>query len=123
MEMRKLKSTDIFTMSQIIKKFGVEEFKDCFTKPETMKLLAEDKGEGINADKIGFNIMFDMAALIIGNLPKCKEEIYKFLSDLTGEKKETIEDMPMDQFAELIIELIQKEDFKDFIKVVSKLFK
>lgn len=123
MEMRKLQSTDIFAMSQIIKKFGVEDFKKCFTTPEVMKLMAEDKGKGTNADKIGFTIMFDLVSLIIGNLPKCENEIYKFLSDLTGEDTKTIEELPMDEFAELIIELVQKEEFKGFIKAVSKLFK
>ena len=123
MELRKLTSKDIFPMCQIVKKIGIDEFKQCFSKPEIMALLSEDKGKGEAAGKIGISITFDIVSIIVGNLPKCKDEIYDFLAGLTGAKKKALEDMPLAEFAELIIDLVKKEEFKDFIGVVSGLLK
>ena len=123
MELRKLTSKDIFPMCQIIKKIGIDEFKNCFSAPDVQKLLIEDGGTGKAANQVGFAIMFDIVSIIVGNLPKCKDEIYDFLAGLTGEKKKNLEDLSIAEFTQLIVDLVQKEDFKDFIGVVSKLFK
>lgn len=123
MELRKLTSKDIFPMCQIIKKIGIDEFKNCFSSPDVQKLLIEDGGTGKAANQVGFAIMFDIVSIIVGNLPKCKDEIYDFLAGLTGEKKKNLEDLSIAEFTQLIVDLVQKEDFKDFIGVVSKLFK
>ena len=123
MELRKLTSKDIFPMCQIIKKVGIDEFKNCFSTPEVRKLIMEDGGTGKAADQVGFTIIFDIVSIIVGNLPKCEDEIYNFLANLTGEKKKTLEELSIADFTQLIMDLVQKEDFKDFIGVVSKLFK
>ena len=120
MELRQLTSKDIFPMCKIIKKIGIDEFKNCFSNPEIQNLI---KNTGENTNQIGLTIMFDIVSIIIGNLPKCKDEIYDFLSGLTGAKNEELEEMSLADFTQLIIDLVQKEEFTDFIGVVSKLFK
>ena len=110
-------------MCQIIKKIGIDEFKNCFSVPEIQKLVAENGNTDNVANQVGISIMFDIVSIIIGNLPKCKDEIYEFLSGLTGEKKKDLEELSIADFTQLIIDLVQKEEFKDFIGVVSKLFK
>lgn len=123
MELRKLTSKDIFPMCQIIKKIGIDEFKECFSIPEIQKLVAENGNTENVATQVGIGIMFDIASIIVGNLPKCEDEIYNFLVSLTGEKKKVLEELPIADFTQLIVDLVQKEDFKDFIGVVSKSFK
>lgn len=123
MEMRQLTSKDIFPMCQIIKKIGIDEFKQCFSTPEVLKMVTEDGGSGKIANQIGISIMFDVVSIVLGNLPKCKEEIYNFLASLTGATNKQLEDLSMADFTQLIVDLVQKEEFKDFIGVVSKLFK
>ena len=121
--MRQLTSKDIFPMCQIIKKIGIDEFKQCFSTPEVLKMVTEDGGSGKIANQIGISIMFDVVSIVLGNLPKCKEEIYNFLASLTGATNKQLEDLSMADFTQLIVDLVQKEEFKDFIGVVSKLFK
>lgn len=123
MEMRQLTSKDIFPMCQIIKKIGIDEFKQCFSTPEVLKMVTEDGGTGKVANQIGISIMFDIVSIIVGNLPKCKDEIYNFLASLTGSSSKELEELPLADFTQLIVDLVQKEEFKDFIGVVSKLFK
>ena len=38
-------------------------------------------------------------------------------------KIEEVKDLDLAVFTEMIIDFVQKDDFKDFFKVVSKLFK
>ncbi len=123
MEMRQLTSKDIFPMCQIIKKIGIDEFKQCFSTPEVLKMVSEDGGTGKVANQIGISIMFDIVSIIVGNLPKCKDEIYNFLASLTGSSSKELEELSIADFTQLIVDLVQKEEFKDFIGVVSKLFK
>lgn len=123
MEMRQLTSKDIFPMCQIIKKIGIDEFKQCFSTPEVLKMVSEDGGTGKVANQIGISIMFDIVSIIVGNLPKCKDEIYNFLASITGSSSKELEELSIADFTQLIVDLVQKEEFKDFIGVVSKLFK
>lgn len=118
---RQLTSKDIFPMSKIISKIGIKEFKECFAS-DNVKALIKKGGKG-NADAIGVSIMFDIASIIITNLPKCENEIFAFLASVTGLNVKDIEEASMGDFAEMIIMLVQKEEFKDFISVVSRLFK
>jgi hypothetical protein len=77
------------------------------------------------ADKtmIGISVAFDIGGVILSNLPKCETEIYSFLASVTGLKVKEIEEASMADFAEMIITLVQKDEFKDFIGVVSRFLK
>lgn len=104
-------------MSKIISKIGVKEFKECFEGDTITQLV---KGGDTNA--IGFAVMINIASVVLSNLPKVEKDVFAFLSSVTGLKVEEIENAPMAEFADMVISLFQKEDFTDFIKVVSRLF-
>ena len=124
-ELRKLESKDIFPMFRIISKIGIDEFKKCFSNDEIKDLIAS-KGE-VEFDKlasiVGVSVGFDIASIIVTNIPKCENEIYDFLASISDLKRKELEKLPMNIFLEMIIDLIKKEEFKDFFGVVSKLFK
>lgn len=105
-------------MSKIISKIGFSELKTCFEGESVQKMVKKKDVEGA-----GMAVMLDIAGIIIGNLPKCETEIFNFLADLTGLSAKEIQEASLAEFAEMVIELVQKEEFRDFIKVVSKLFK
>ena len=64
----------------------------------------------------------DLAQIVISNLPDCKKEIYMLLSQLSGKTEKEISNLDMVVFTQMIVALLKKEEFKDFIKVVSTLF-
>lgn len=117
-EIRNLCSKDIFPMSKILSKIGFAQLKECFEADE-IKKISKSK----DVEVVGMTVMMNFAGIIIGNLPNCETELYKFLSDLTGAKVEELKEISLADFAELIIEIVKKDDFKDFIGVVSRLFK
>ena len=120
--LRKLEAKDIAPMASILSKIGMKEIKNCFN-PDDLQELASGKNAEDAAAAVGFTVIFDIAGVIFGNYEKCQDDIFRFIAGLSGKSKEEIAKLPLDAFFELIIEIVQKEEFKDFFKVVSKLFK
>ena len=116
--LRKLEAKDIAPMASILSKIGIKEIKGCFSHVMTDGKTTE---ESIAA--VGAAVMFEMAGVILGNYERCQNDIFRFLSSLSGMDMKQIESLPIDTFTEMIIDLVSKEEFKDFMKVVSALFK
>lgn len=120
--LRKLEAKDIAPMVSILSKIGLKEIKECFN-PADLQELASGKNAEEAATAVGLTVFTDLAGVIFGNYEKCQDDIFRFLASLSGKSKEEIAKLSLDTFFELLIEVIKKEEFKDFFKVVSKLFK
>lgn len=122
---RKLTAVDIFPMVKIISKIGVNEFTACFEKDGIKALIASFSGKdsGDNASIVGISVLLEVVNVIMGNLPKCEHDIYNMLSQTSNLSVDEVKGMDMCTFAEMIIDFIKKEEFKDFLKVVSKFIK
>lgn len=112
-ELRPLVASDMGAICKIITAIGVRQFKECFK--------VEDF-QGGNVEQIGFGVIFDIAGIVISNIPKAEEEIQTFLASLTGMKVAEIKKLPLADYGEMIMEVVMKEDFQDFFKRVMKLF-
>lgn len=130
---RKLKSTDIFLMVSIINKIGVSELKGLLDKDSIKNIVENITAQ--NADKesttdkadtltqVGISIAFDIATVILKNLPKCELDIYEMLASVSNTSVDFIKNLDIDVFFNMIINFIKKDEFKDFIKVVSTYLK
>ena len=125
-ELRDLCADDMFPMFQIISKIGIKEFKKCFESPEVMQMI-KDAASGNDKDEVrtsvGMAVAFDLAGIIVSNLASCKNDIYQFLAQLSGMTTKDVAGLPMMTFFEMIIDVIKKEEFKDFFQAAVKLFK
>lgn len=112
-------------MVNLIKKFGVENFKKAFLNQDLQAVI--DKNGNVSEEKlntlVGVNIMFDVVGIIVENLGGCKKEIYAFIGNISNLKDKELDEMPMDVFAQLIIDVLRKEELKSFFGVVFKLLK
>lgn len=119
-------SADVFPMFKILGKIGINEFTTCFEKDGIKDLIAsftsENKGEDIQS-MVGVSVVLEAVNVILGNLPKCEQDIYKILSQTSNLTVDEVKGLDLAVFTEMIIDFVQKDDFKDFFKVVSKLFK
>lgn len=120
--LRALEAKDVFLVSKIISDIGIKEFKECFNS-DTLKEVAGDSGNSDAVMSVGIAVFMDIAEIVFRNLPKCEKDVYSFLSSLSGMTESEIESLPMVTFTEMIIDVVQKEEFKDFMQVVSGLFK
>lgn len=127
-ELRTLKSEDVFPMFKIISKIGLKEIKEQLD-PVTLGKIAnafKADNEGANSEDlvytIGFSVVLEIAQIVIANVPNCKKEIYGLLSQVSGMSEKELSELDMVAFTEMIVAFFKKDEFKDFIGVVSKLF-
>lgn len=125
---RRLCAEDMFLMLQIIKKIGIKEFKECFEDERVGVIIGKlfNKESGTNTAALytlGGTIMLPALDTIIGNIPKCKEELYTLLADVSNMAKDDIRKMDAVLFVEMLTDFIKKPEFPGFIKVVSKSFR
>ena len=118
-ELRPLVASDMGSICKIITAIGIRQVKECFNVDQFLEGKEEKE---IDLEKIGFNVVFDIAGIIIANIPKAEGEIQAFLASLTGLKQQEIKNIPFADYGEMIIEVVTKEEFQDFFKRVMKLF-
>lgn len=130
--LRKLEAQDMFVMFRIISAIGINEFKlifeaeglkDIFNKLMSGAGKAEVMKDGEGLIATGASVVLDFAQIIFTNISKCEREVYQLLSNLSGMKVEKIRTLGAAVFAEMVIDVIKKGEFRDFIQVVSGLFK
>lgn len=121
MELRQLTADDLFPMCTIISKIGAQDFKKCIESPGVMEAI---KGEGeLDIDKVGVAVMADLGVAVMAHLEDCRDDIYRFLSSLSGKPVSELSKMRMGQFVNMVIKLFRKEDFRDFFMEVSESFR
>ena len=118
-------------MFTIINKIGIKEFKTIIGENGDVKNLisnaikknAEDDNAENDIIESGLSVAMDVVSIITGNLSKCENDIFKLLAQVSNLDEKTIRKMEFATFFEMIVDFVKKEEFKDFIKAVSKLFK
>jgi len=123
---RTLEATDVFLMFKILGKIGLNEFAESFGKESVQKMLVNVTTEGAVgnlARNAGIGITLEIANVILGNLPRCEQEIFRMLSNTSNLSVAEVKKLDMPTFTAMVIDFIKKDEFKDFIKVVSALFK
>ena len=122
-ELRTLTSKDMFPMFKILSTIGIKEFRSCFESEDVKRIAkAAANGEEVDTSSVGMMIMLDIVGIVVSKLPSCENEIYSFLEGISNLKRKELEKLDMVTFTQLIVDVIRKPEFKDFIGVVSKLF-
>lgn len=121
-ELRALKSTDLGIICKIVAGIGLKEFKACITDNAILREVNADNKEDI-AKRVGIEVVLDIAGIIISNIPKVEKDIQKFASSVSGLTLVEIQELSFADFGELIMQIVMKEDFKDFFGRVVKLLK
>lgn len=127
LKIKKLTTRDIFPTLKLIKAFGVGEFKKVFTPENLARITTTSKKEDKDNDKvtyeIGVDVVLEIVDIFINNIGRCESEIYEYMAHVTESTPEEIADLPMADFAQLVIDLVTGEGFGDFFTVVHKLLK
>lgn len=125
--LRKVNATDIFTVSTIISKIGIREFKSCLKGEDTINLISnlvnqEDNKQNNDAalSAVGISVVFDIVGVVLGNLEKCKDDIFSLLSSLSNVSKKELATLDGEVFMNMLLDAIN-DNSKVFIGVASKL--
>lgn len=112
--LRELQADDLYGMIRIVNKIGLEEMQQCFEGDELRKTMQEN-GSAEDAEKaMGLQVITEITKLFLKKLPECREEIYAFLSGLSGMKPQQIAALPLGAFAAMVMDVFHMEGFADF---------
>ena len=123
--MRNLQATDIFSVVKILNGIGLKNIKESIDFEEINKIrkgMTEDNADAVTS-QVGVNVVMSIATVILENLPKVENDLYTFVGSVIGVKAKDVAKMDMGEFMDLLIAIIQKEEFKDFFRRASKLIK
>ena len=137
-EFRKLNSRDLFMIIKLVKKIGLDNFSkvlekgnikeivDKFTgkdtKTTTTKTSKKAKNKETEYYQVGLAIGLEAGQVVIERLDECEDEIFEILSKTSNLEMKDLEEMPIDEFIEMIFDFVKLEDFqKLFQKAVSLL--
>ena len=133
-ELRPLVASDLGAVCKIVSKIGVRQFKECFNVSQIKESIGsnevdesdetEDSKEekDVKLEVIGFGVVFDIAGVVISNIPTAEADIQKFIASLTGLSVQQVQALPLADYGEIILDVVTNEEFKDFFKRVMKLF-
>lgn len=122
-ELRPLAASDLGMVCKIISEIGVRQFKECFNVDQIKEGMEEDgEAKDTKLESIGFGVVFDIAGIVISNIPEAEADIQKFIASLTGLNVMQVKALSLADYGEIILDVVTNEDFKDFFKRVMKLF-
>lgn len=118
--LRPLIADDLYPMCAILSKIGAADLKNCLETPAVKAALS---GDDYNVESVGMAVMADMAVSVLSHLPDCRDDINRFLASLSGMTPDDVANMRLAAFTKMVVELFQKEDFRDFFAAASEWFK
>ena len=124
-EIRKLQATDIFSVVKILNGIGLNNVKEVIDFEEINNIRkGMTKGNAdVITSQVGIKVVMSFVTVIIENLPKIETDLYNFVGNVIGMKPKDVAKMDMGEFMDVLIAIIQKDEFKDFFKRASKLIK
>ena len=123
--MRNLQATDIFSVVKILNGIGLKNIKESIDFEEINKIrkvMTEDNADAVTS-QVGVNVVMSIATVILENLPNVESDLYNFIGSVIDMKAKDVAKMDMGEFMDILVSIIQKEEFKDFFKRASKLIK
>lgn len=121
---RPLNATDMMPMFRIIGKIGINEFSECFNSDAVKSIIkAGKKDASAITDQVGIKVFLGAANVVIKHIPDCENEIFEMLASVSGLSVAEIKAFGFVTYTRMIIDFVKKEEFRDFIGVVSELFK
>ena len=127
MELRNLQATDIFLIVKILNKIGYEKIRKEINVDEIMSVREkisttnDEKKKTSLIAEYGVNVVMSVLGILLENLPLIEQDLYNFVGSIAGIKAKDVAKMDINKFVDLLIEIVNKEEFKDFFKRASKL--
>lgn len=112
-ELRRLKDSDLWPVLDIIGKVFPDELSTVFAQ-----LVSKEK----TVEEVGVTVVMRLVVAVIKNMNKVHDEVYAFLSDVSGIPAAEIEDMEFGTTPKMIWDIVRSEKNNSFFGVASKLF-
>ena len=107
---------DVFTMSEIIDKMGLDaDVRNVISQVNVSKLENADDAKALGKE-VAVGIGIDLISKFIRNLHKAKNEVKKLIGDMSGKSQDEVSKFSMKDMKEFFAELLGDGEFIDFLK-------
>ena len=107
---------DVFTMSEIIDKMGLDaDVRNVIDQVNVSKLENAKDAKALGKE-VAVGIGIDLISKFIRNLYKAKNEVKKLIGDMSGKSPEEVSKLSMKDMKDFFSELIGDGEFIDFLK-------
>ena len=106
-----MKAPDVFKLTSILAKIGVKDIKECIGNYMTLS-----KNSEANKDALALNLGVDIVEVLLSNIDKCEESIYRFLASVTDLSEREIKEMEATEFITMLYDLFAQKEYIDFFK-------
>ena len=117
--LRELYDEDIYPVVEILGKVLPESIRENFSQVANDLLGSEVKKTD---EQVGGMVAFDILKHILKNFSTVKDDVYAFLSSLSGIPSEEIKKMPFGTTPKMLKEVFTNPNNASFFKELSKLF-
>ena len=121
--LRELRADDIFLTIRVINKIGLDRLKKCMEAQSVkaaMQIMTNNEADmpakEAAMSSIGMAVMLEFAGAVLERLPDCKDEIYSMLAVLADMSKEQIAALPSGVFMSMVMDVLKKDEWKDFFQ-------
>lgn len=111
--LRRLRDKDLWPVLDIIGKVFPDELSTVFAQ-----LVSKEK----TVEEVGVTVVMRLVVAVIKNINKVHDEVYAFLSDVSGIHAAEIEEMEFGTTPMMIWDIVRNEKNNDFFGAASKLF-
>lgn len=111
--LRRLRDKDLWPVLDIIGKVFPDELSTVFAQ-----LVSKEK----TVEEVGVTVVMRLVVAVIKNMNKVHDEVYAFLSDVSGIPAAEIEEMEFGTTPMMIWDIVRNEKNNDFFGAASKLF-
>lgn len=107
---------DVFTMSEIIDRMGLDaDVRNVISQVNVSKLENADDAKALGKE-VAVGIGIDLISKFIRNLYKAKNEVKKLIGDMSGKSPDEVSKLSMKDMKEFFAELVGDGEFIDFLK-------
>lgn len=122
-QFRKLNALDIWLITPIIKKIGVNNIRKCFSGDIVKELVAEKVAGNENTDEqlnaALFGATFELLQIIVDGADKCQDDLFNLLEKTSNLSRKQIEELGIMELPLMIFDFIRNDDFREIAKNVD----
>ena len=120
---RKLIATDLWLITPIIKKIGVNNIRKCFQGDIVKELVAEKVAGNENTESqlnaALFGATFELLQIIVEGADSCKDDLFNLLEKTSNLERKEIEALDIMDLPLMVYDFIRNDDFRGIAKKVD----
>lgn len=120
--LRPLRGDDIFAVFDLVDKLELIEPLTDLVKGnlrQTFLEVANKKNNKQDPDvAVGMEIVLQLSKIAVRNVPKARTEINDLLGDLTGTDAQTVANLPIKEYLDLVTDFFKHNDLRELLQPV-----